>query len=954
MGYFAEQYNNLRFPYNSDGSGLRNAQRGAIYAIGSHSTLYPDEAAIVVMPTGSGKTSVLMMAPYMLQKEKVLIVTPSIMVRGQIFDDFGTLRTLKRIGVFDESIPSPNSYELKKSYSEDQKEDIQQAVIVVATPQVALTLSESDIKTEFDYIIIDEAHHVPAETWQKILANMSHASSLLVTATPFRLDKKTIKGRLIYTYPLSRAYQDGIFGEINYIPIDEAPNKDILIAHEAERIFLNDREQGFLHYLMVRTDTKDNAKLLEQVYKDNTSLKLKRIDSSTTYSSVQKTIEELRKGEIDGIICVNMLGEGFDFPNLKIAAIHEPHKSLASTLQFIGRFARTNAPNIGSAKFIAMNDEQLRIENRKLFSSDAIWQDMIIDMSEKKIGDDLANQDAIRQFVKSDGGSDAHVSLHNIRPNCHAKVFRVTQFFIDNAFPTVCEVGDEVYRDYGNNTIIAITQNRESPIWLAGSQVSDVENLLYIVHFQKSTSLLFIYSQNKSELVYTEIAEAFATGVFKIPRNEMHRVLGEMTNYEFFNTGMQNRYAENGESYRIYAGSNTAAAIDESTGRMRSAGHAFCKGLKEGVPVTIGYSSGSKVWSSTYLPIPEYIAWCDEYGTRIANTSLVVKTNTNYDFLPLPQKLNKYPKNIIFCFFDEKTYTAPPSLYLGGNSDASYLLTDITLLVSDISDNSITFSAEIEGISEQISCNTEGQYTSITSSIFVKDGRKKLPLSTYFNTYPLQFKTTDDTLIAGNEILTGNPSAVVFSADSIIPIDWKMYKTDIRTECSTKGSGKVSIQDTIQQILENDPNYDYLIFDHGTGEIADFIAIKETDNSIQLSMYHAKAMRAQKYNSDVNDIYEVLQQAVKSSIWIKTKSTLLQKILSRRKSGHCELLKGRLDDLRKLLRGDKRFVAEMYVVQPSISKSVELPSKYQEVLAAARFYTLHSGRIAKFCIWGSQ
>lgn len=493
MGYFAEQYGCLRFPYSSDG-GLRNAQRGAIYAIGSHSTLYPDEAAIVVMPTGSGKTSVLMMAPYMLKKEKVLIVTPSIMVRGQIYDDFSTLRTLKKIGVFDEDVPYPNSYELKTSYSEDQKDDIQQADVVVATPQVALTLSESAVNTEFDYVIIDEAHHVPAETWQKILGNMSHANSLLVTATPFRLDKKTIKGRFIYTYPLSRAYQDGIFGEINYIPIDEAPNKDILIAHEAERIFINDREQGFLHYLMVRTDTKDNAKQLEQVYKDNTSLKLKRIDSSTTYSSVQKTIEALRNGQIDGIICVNMLGEGFDFPNLKIAAIHEPHKSLASTLQFIGRFARTNASNIGSAKFIAMNDEQLRIENKKLFSSDAIWQDMIIDMSEKKIGGDLANQDAIRQFVKNDGVVDAHVSLHNVRPNCHAKVFRVTQFFIDNDFPAVCEIGNEVYRDYSNNTIIAITQNKESPIWLAGSQVSNVENLLYIVHYQKSTSLLFIYS----------------------------------------------------------------------------------------------------------------------------------------------------------------------------------------------------------------------------------------------------------------------------------------------------------------------------------------------------------------------------------------------------------------------------------------------------------------------------
>lgn len=37
----------------------------------------------------------------------------------------------------------------------------------------------------------------------------------------------------------------------------------------------------------------------------------------------------------------NKMGEGFDFPFLKIAAIHAPHQSLAVTLQFIGRFART-------------------------------------------------------------------------------------------------------------------------------------------------------------------------------------------------------------------------------------------------------------------------------------------------------------------------------------------------------------------------------------------------------------------------------------------------------------------------------------------------------------------------------------------------------------------------------------------------------------------------------------
>lgn len=954
MSYFYEQYSNMKFPYDSEEkAGLRNAQRGAIFSIASYNTIDSNETAMVVMPTGSGKTAVLMMAPYILCKKKVLIVTPSVMVRGQIYDDFRELRTLKRIGVFDANVNCPKVYELKSSYSVEQRNDLVEADVVVATPLVGVTLSESELKGIFDYIIIDEAHHCPAETWQKILVNMNHAKALLVTATPFRLDKKSIKARVIYTYSLSRAYQDGIFGEITYIPIQEAPDKDILIAKEAERVFLNDREQGYIHYIMVRTDKKEKAKKLEELYTKVTKLKLKRIDSSTTYKSVQKTIDDLKRGTIDGIICVNMLGEGFDFPNLKIAAIHEPHKSLASTLQFIGRFARTNSSNIGDAKFIAMNDEQLKIENKKLFSNDAVWQEMIIDMSERKIDGDIVKQEAIRQFVKEENVVDSSVSLHNIRPNCHAKVYRVSNFYLNNDFPDICQVGNEVYRDATTNTVVAVTQRKETPIWLSSSQVSNIENLLYIIHYQKSTSLLFIYSQNKSDTFYNDIAETFADGVQKLPRNEMHRVLGEMTNFEFFNTGMQNRYAENGESYRIYAGSNTAAVIDETTGKMRTAGHAFCKALKADTPVTIGYSSGSKVWSSTYLSLPEYIAWCDECGTRIANSNIVVKTNTNYDLLPLPKKLTKYPSNIIFCFFDDRTYTSSPLISLTEDVISPYLLTDAMILVKDIQDDVITLDIEIEGIKEQLQCDLEGKYTANASKIYVRDGRNRMSLSEYFNLYPLQFKTTNDTLIIANEILEGNFNEISFSNENIVSIDWKKYGTNIRKECSDVNENVVSIQDTVRRILECESKYKYLIFDHGTGEMADFIAIEEMDTVFRISMFHIKAMKGANYNSDVNDIYEVLQQTIKSSIWIKSKSVFLQKVISRRKSGKCVFIRGEMEELKKVLRSDKRIVVDMYVVQPAICKRVALPDKYQEVLAAAKFYTLNTGRIKSFVVWGS-
>lgn len=66
--YFKIHYNAVKYPIDSEKSrGLRNAQLGAIHAISSFFTLNKKEAAIVIMPTGSGKTAVLMLTPYLIR-----------------------------------------------------------------------------------------------------------------------------------------------------------------------------------------------------------------------------------------------------------------------------------------------------------------------------------------------------------------------------------------------------------------------------------------------------------------------------------------------------------------------------------------------------------------------------------------------------------------------------------------------------------------------------------------------------------------------------------------------------------------------------------------------------------------------------------------------------------------------------------------------------------------------
>lgn len=221
------------------------------------------------------------------------------------------------------------------------------------------------------------------------------------------------------------------------------------------------------------------------MYNSETILNLQRIDSSRSSKTVYKIIDELRSKELDGIICVDMLGEGFDFPNLEIAAIHDPHKFLANTLQFIGRFARTNAENIDVAKFIAMNDEELLIENKALYKSDAIWQEIIIDLSENKINREEVEKEYIGEFSADNNDQidpDMNMSLHTIRPNCHAKLYKVTGFDIHGNFPGICNIAYGPFLNSEDNTIVAIGKGYANAKWYTGDSVKDEENLLYIIH----------------------------------------------------------------------------------------------------------------------------------------------------------------------------------------------------------------------------------------------------------------------------------------------------------------------------------------------------------------------------------------------------------------------------------------------------------------------------------------
>ena len=111
-----------------------------------------------------------------------------------------------------------------------------------------------------------------------------------------------------------------------------------------------DLAAGRDHLMMARVRSVERAKEVIKIYEELApDLKPVRIDTGLAPSTRQKRRDALFSRDSKIVVCVNMLGEGFDLPALKVAAVHDPQKSLAVTLQFIGRFTRTGNEKLGDA-----------------------------------------------------------------------------------------------------------------------------------------------------------------------------------------------------------------------------------------------------------------------------------------------------------------------------------------------------------------------------------------------------------------------------------------------------------------------------------------------------------------------------------------------------------------------------------------------------------------------------
>lgn len=320
------------------------------------------------MPTGTGKTKLFVsiardLFDWGAQRKiavKILFLAHRIELLEQIDETLGV------------------KYHLAHAMIVSQNREQMYYPLQIASVQTLIRRLDRWADKDFDVIIIDEAHHVKADSYKKILHAFPRAKVLGVTATPYRMSHESFRpefDELITSYPVAKFIKDGWLCDYEYYSIrpesriqldinsisrfaldgdflDEAA-VDIMDKDEIRAGIVSTYERyakgkkGIIY-----TITKaHNAHICSQFVAKG--YRAVAIDDKTPAEVRKQYVNDFKRGKIDIICNVNIFSEGFDCPDMEFVQLARPTKSLSLFLQQVGRGLR---PASGKDKLIILDN----------------------------------------------------------------------------------------------------------------------------------------------------------------------------------------------------------------------------------------------------------------------------------------------------------------------------------------------------------------------------------------------------------------------------------------------------------------------------------------------------------------------------------------------------------------------------------------------------------------------
>lgn len=927
-----------------DKIGFRNAQKGALYAIFSHWTK-SDRPATVVMPTGAGKTETILGIIASLSPKKTLVIVPSDVLRTQFADKATTWGKLKGepIDCLGKNSRYPVVGIFKRGFKDIDKFEnfLNLSHIVVATMPILAKLNseQKDILVKkFDLVTIDEAHHVAAQTWKEVLSFFSEAKIVQFTATPFRSDGKHVDGDIIYSYPLQKCQEDGIFKPIRFFPVVEyhESRADKAIASKAISVLREDLALGKKHALMARAKSKKRAiEIYNHYLAMCPDLKPVLLYSGTDLSASERygAKRDLLNGNSKVIVCVDMLGEGFDFPNLKISAIHDAHKSLPITLQFIGRFTRTSNDEIGDASFVAnIADQKVQDNISSLYSQNSDWNGIIRNAYDDAIRSEVEFQDFVNNFHYD---AIKGFSIRNICPK-----FSTFPYFVEGelSFKNLKKHFNDgkQYRlsiNEKDSVAIVVEKRNDSVDWGNIIELENINYHCYVIWNCEELGLLFLYSSAKD--VPENLIEAVCLNAKEVKGVNIFKCLSGIKRLMLNNVGLKKQLS-GPIRYRQYLGPDVALGIKESTAGGAYTAMLYGVGYENAQKVAVGCSLKGKIWSKNAGSVLGWKNWCRELGLKLKDEGINI--DSIFEGFLYPEEISELEEdwNVVAADWGDFLFENLYERIVVKIEDKEYLIDDFDLIVNhaDSDKNNIKFYLNHDECRIQYCLTidkerTEGYCISClekSDCTFIVGKNKFIGAKFLFDNPPVFWLDNMSAVIGGCMVVRSREvaSESLFKIDKVFTEDWG--GVNIRKESQGDGKHEDSIQR--KMILEELSRGASVIFDDdGSGEAADIVSIYEEEERILVRLIHCKYSSEDNPGLRITELYELCCQAQKSVKWAGSFKKLVRHLKKREEirltnERPSRFENGEIIDLSRFLKMSERLPIsyECVLVQPGISR----------------------------------
>ncbi len=315
---------------NCDPISLRGYQKKAIKKLLVH------EDGIIVLPCGSGKTRILIETARRLRQSVLVFV-----------------HTTDLLNQWKQNVEELLGVEC--GIIQGDKVDIKPITIAMVQTLSQRVLTKKFLKM-WGCLMVDEAHHTPANTFTELINQFPAKHRYGATATVFRSDR--LEGLLFsvcgfprYKITFSRLEQLGYIVkpsvrivETNYINPRSSKNYvkavgTLVQNTDRQRLVVSTVLANQEHYNLVLSSRVEHLEVMYEQYRlqdDRCALFIGRVKSAER----QDIIDRLRAGEIHTIFATQLADEGLDIPILDRVYLTTSTKAFGRIEQRIGRIQR--------------------------------------------------------------------------------------------------------------------------------------------------------------------------------------------------------------------------------------------------------------------------------------------------------------------------------------------------------------------------------------------------------------------------------------------------------------------------------------------------------------------------------------------------------------------------------------------------------------------------------------